>query len=259
MDLLGHHSCCGGHLRCGHGRHVALARERCKPAGASGHLGGVRALCCVVVVHAVPGRGAILCSSPVTRVYFSVCGRVVALVLSPHVFDTVLAFLRQSLVRCSHPYSHFCRLPSADCSHVNLTHFLFSPSLRRLYLTRGCPFRPWPHCLPMLTAQLCCICCGQESTRAHRWVLGYVCHELRNPVHVLKSTVGTVLEQLRRSQASPAFPRAGASTVPCCAVLPCAVLCSNCARYCCAHHVARVAVNVPALPNSAFQQERHIG
>ncbi len=29
----------------------------------------------------------------------------------------------------------------------------------------------------------------EESTRAHRWIIGYICHELRNPLHVLKTSV----------------------------------------------------------------------
>jgi hypothetical protein len=27
------------------------------------------------------------------------------------------------------------------------------------------------------------------ESRAHRWVLGYVCHEMRNPLHVIKACV----------------------------------------------------------------------
>ena len=30
---------------------------------------------------------------------------------------------------------------------------------------------------------------AQARTRAHRWILGYVCHEMRNPVHVLKAAL----------------------------------------------------------------------
>jgi hypothetical protein len=33
------------------------------------------------------------------------------------------------------------------------------------------------------------------STRAHRWIIGYVCHELRNPLHILKAAVSSLLER----------------------------------------------------------------
>jgi hypothetical protein len=35
------------------------------------------------------------------------------------------------------------------------------------------------------------------STRAHRWVIGYVCHEMRNPLHVLKACLAVLLERGR--------------------------------------------------------------
>ncbi len=35
------------------------------------------------------------------------------------------------------------------------------------------------------------------STRAHRWIIGYICHELRNPLHVLKSTLSSMIEMSR--------------------------------------------------------------
>ena len=38
-------------------------------------------------------------------------------------------------------------------------------------------------------------CCRGASTRAHRWVIGYVCHELRNPLHVLKSTLACLIDE----------------------------------------------------------------
>ena len=38
-----------------------------------------------------------------------------------------------------------------------------------------------------------------ESSRAHRWILGYVCHELRNPLHVLKSAANLLSVMYERS------------------------------------------------------------
>jgi hypothetical protein len=43
-----------------------------------------------------------------------------------------------------------------------------------------------------------------EATRAHRWIIGYVCHELRNPLHVLKAAIATLLE---RPPPPPPLPR----------------------------------------------------
>ena len=43
-----------------------------------------------------------------------------------------------------------------------------------------------------------------RSTRAHRWIIGYICHELRNPMHVLKAALVTMLERQERQDRSPA-------------------------------------------------------
>ncbi len=60
----------------------------------------------------------------------------------------------------------------------------------------------------------------QEATnRAHRWVLGYVCHELRNPLHVVKACLSTLQQREQRraslvegSPGAPGSPRG--STIP---------------------------------------------
>ena len=42
------------------------------------------------------------------------------------------------------------------------------------------------------------------STRAHRWIIGYVCHELRNPLHILKAAVSSLLERAADSRPNSA-------------------------------------------------------
>jgi hypothetical protein len=51
-------------------------------------------------------------------------------------------------------------------------------------------------------------CAG--STRAHRWVIGYVCHELRNPLHVLKASLSILLERARPGLSTGTAPAPGA-------------------------------------------------
>ena len=46
------------------------------------------------------------------------------------------------------------------------------------------------------------------STRAHRWIIGYVCHELRNPLHVLKAAVAGLLERVGSPSSSSSVPEA---------------------------------------------------
>ena len=60
-----------------------------------------------------------------------------------------------------------------------------------------------------------------HSTRAHRWIIGYICHELRNPLHVLKSTMGTLIEAsagkgqgLPRIEVGVASPQQGVGASP---------------------------------------------
>lgn len=55
-------------------------------------------------------------------------------------------------------------------------------------------------------AYVCDVC--RFSTRAHRWIIGYICHELRNPLHVLKSALSSMVE-MARGPAAPSVAHPG--------------------------------------------------
>lgn len=44
---------------------------------------------------------------------------------------------------------------------------------------------------------------GEEKDKAHRIVVGYICHELRNPLHIVKNAFQALSEQLKRSMLAP--------------------------------------------------------